>query len=361
MGLYKQKRSKNYWMDKSIRGQRFKKPTGTANKALAQKIFAQWSLMIDEDQWFERLPGEGKTFKELGERYLIEYSLVHKKESTHRRDKSIFQNLNNYFGGMILTDITRKHVVEYKTIRRNKVSPRTVNYELTVMSHAFTIAIREFEWLEKNPVSLVSKERVNNLKDRFLSLEEEVNLLAVSPLWLKELIVFAINCGMREGEILSLEWGQVDLFNKTLSIQEQKNGKKDLLPLNAGSMEVLLSRSRVRSLKTNLVFFSGAETKIDARNLLRALYSACEKAEIEGVDFHTLRHTFCSRLLQRGVPIYDVMKLGRWKDMSMIRRYGHLNSESLRPGIETLDHGRPTFVHSAPLENSEKYGELVTA
>ena len=124
-------------------------------------------------------------------------------------------------------------------------------------------------------------------------------------------------------EILNLKWERVNLFRKTVSIYEQKNKDRDTLPLSARAMEVLKTRNRVRLLKNNLVFFSETETKLDASNLRRALNEAIKKAGIEKLRFHDLRHTFATRLIQNGVDVYTVQKLGRWKSIQMVERYAH--------------------------------------
>ena len=85
------------------------------------------------------------------------------------------------------------------------------------------------------------------------------------------------------------------------------------------------------------VFLNKNYNKLDARNLIRAFSSALEKAKIENFRFHDLRHTFATRLVQAGVDIYKVQKLGRWKSISMVMRYAHHYPESLRSGIEVLD------------------------
>jgi hypothetical protein len=77
----------------------------------------------------------------------------------------------------------------------------TVNRELCLLSHAFNLAIKEWEWIDFNPVSRVSRERVNNQVERWLTFEEQEKLLAVSPLWLREIIIFAVNTGWRRSEI----------------------------------------------------------------------------------------------------------------------------------------------------------------
>ena len=68
----------------------------------------------------------------------------------------------------------------------------------------------------------------------------------------------------------------------------------------------------------------------------RAFTLACVRAKVERFRFHDLRHTFATRLVRAGVDLYAVQKLGRWKTISMVMRYAHHYSESLRPGVEAL-------------------------
>ncbi len=98
-------------------------------------------------------------------------------------------------------------------------------------------------------------------------------------------------------------------------------------------MEVLKARAKVRSINNDLVFFNRNENRIDARDLLRAFYSATKKAKIENLRWHdATRHTFATRLVQAEVDLYTVQKLGRWKTTQMVMRYAHHYPESLRRG-----------------------------
>ena len=97
---------------------------------------------------------------------------------------------------------------------------------------------------------------------------------------------------------------------------EQKNGAKDTLPVNAKALEVLKARAKVRSLKSDYVFYNGAGNRMDVRDLLRVFYPAMRKAEVKHFRFHELRHTFATCLMQAGVDSYTVQKLGRWKTIS---------------------------------------------
>ena len=109
------------------------------------------------------------------------------------------------------------------------------------------------------------------------------------------------------------------------------------LPLNEGALEVLRERLQVRRGETEYVFHTRNATRIAPNSLQQAFYSALRKSGIEKLRFHDLRHTFATRLVQAGVDLYTVQKLGRWKNISMIMRYAHHYPESLRSSVEVLD------------------------
>jgi len=336
MGLYK--RGSVWWMSFSYQGRQIRRSTETTDKKLAQRILDKVKGEIAEGKWFEKLPGEDRTFKEMMDKYMAEHSARNKALKTYLRDKSLADHLLKFFGEMMLTEVCPSHIAEYKNKRRAEgAAPQTINNELSLMSHAFNLAIREWEWTKENPVKKVSKEKVNNQIERWLTPQEEIDLLDSSPLWLQQIISFAVNTGLRRSEILDLKWSQVDFQRKTITILEQKNQSKDTLPLNETALRILKERAKVRLSKSEYVFHSENGTKICPRNLLRAFYSAVKKAKILKLRFHDLRHTFATRLVQAGVDIYTVQKLGRWKNISMVMRYAHHYPESLRKGIEVLD------------------------
>ncbi len=339
MGLYK--RGRLWWMRFSYMGEQVRLSTETSNKKIAEQIYHKILTEIAERKWLDKMPGEKKTFREMMEKYLKEHSAINKAPKSYTRDIGLAHHLNGFFGDRILTKITPKDIYEYKLKRRQEgASPRTINYELALMGHAFNLAIKEWEWLNENPVRKVSREKENNQRERWLTYEEEEKLLHSSPRWLQELIIFSLETGLRQSEVLNLQWSQIDLFRRTITILEQKNKSKDVLPLNERAMEVLKARSKIRNIKSNLVFYSKKGTRIDAANLMRAFRLAVKKSGIPHLRWHDLRHTFATRLAQCGVDLYKIQKLGRWKEISMLSRYAHHYPESLRDGVEILDEVR---------------------
>jgi hypothetical protein len=113
------------------------------------------------------------------------------------------------------------------------------------------------------------------------------------------------------------------------------------VPLNSCLVE-LLRHKTVTSEKHSFVFTTSCGTRIDARNLTRAFYSALEKAEIMNFRFHDLRHTFATRLAQAGVDLYKVQRLLGHKSPTMTQRYAHHSPESLREGVLILERHHPT-------------------
>ena len=203
MALFR--RGKVWWMRLSYKGRQVRRSTETANRRLAERIHAKVLTEMEEGKWFERLPGEEKTLSELMKKYLEEHSAINKAPSTYVRDKSTVKHLLRYFGGQTLTEIRSKHVAAYKKARLDEgAAPKTVNNELILMGHAYNLAMKEWEWVRENPVLNVSKLRVSNFIERWLTYKEEARLLAASPDWLRDIVVFAVNTGLRQGEILKL-------------------------------------------------------------------------------------------------------------------------------------------------------------
>jgi integrase len=209
--------------------------------------------------------------------------------------------------------------------------------------------MKEWDWARENPAAKVGRERVRNARDRWLTFEEESRLLKaclsntkndalkVPRSGLKEIILFALNTGMRQDEIFSLAWSEVDLLRRTVTVLKSKNGEKRTIPLNQKMTDLLVEKGSVRSAGSSFVFPSLAGTKIIRCNLLRAFYAAVKRAGIIGFRFHDLRHTFATRLVQAGVDLYKVAKLLGHKDIRMTQRYAHHYPESLRDGVEVLD------------------------
>ena len=151
------------------------------------------------------------------------------------------------------------------------------------------------------------------------------------------MILFALNTGMRMGEIRELTWEGVDLFRKTVTVFRSKNGERRTIPINSVVLDVLKSKAKVRSVKSDYVFPSDTYTLLDDSHLRRAFRGAMKLCRIENFHFHDLRHTFATRLVQSGIDLYKVQCLLGHKSPIMTQRYAHHYPESLREGVEMLE------------------------
>jgi integrase len=262
------------------------------------------------------------------------------------------KNLKRFFGNPKLTEITPKSIVAFKNKRyADGVTPATINRELAMLKKAFNLACREWEWAKDNPVCRVSMEREHNTRDRWLSDEEEQRLLSAAAPYVRDLVLFAINTGMRRGEILSLTWAGVDLTRRTVTVFKSKNGERRTIPANQAVMDLLLEKRQLKeSVKrpvADVVFASETGTPIDGSNLRRGFLIALKAARIADLHFHDLRHTFATRLVQAGVDLYKVQRLLGHKSPSMTQRYAHHYPESLRDGVEILDRRRAVSTNLA--------------
>ena len=322
MGLYR--RGKIYWYSITYQGKRFQESLTTDNKKLAEKLYAKVFSEIVEGRYYEAAKAKSVKFEDMVTKYL--------KEHAHSRDARTAKILLASFEGRTLSQITTRAVSEHRQRRLQKVKPATVYQELALLRRMFNVAIREWEWLRDNPVSRLSFSVGNkNARDRWLTLEEEKRLLesATNPYWLRSLIMVALHTGMRRGEILDLKWPSVDFLRRPIAILKSKNGEKRTIPMS-NTLYALFKGMKIRD-------FSGRVFPISGSSLRQAFDKTTEKAGLEDFNFHDLRHTFATRLVQNGVDLYKVKELLGHKAIIMTMRYAHHYPESLRSSVEILD------------------------
>ena len=277
------------------------------------------------------------------DRYLNEVSPT-KRPSTAASDRSRARILKEHLGRYSLAAITPETVSRFRDTRiREGRSNSSVRLELALLSHLFTIAMREWRLgLVTNPVSLVRKPTPAAGRNRRLRSSEEGRLLAAcdahSNPMLGWIVRVALHTGMRQGEILTLTRDQVDLKRRVVPLTETKNGSARTVPLNRAAADVLKQAMgiAVRPIDTPLIFFG--ETGRDGQRRPYCFHPAWSRAlrqaRISGLRFHDLRHEAISRLVEAGLTDQEVATISGHKSMQMLKRYTHLRAEDL---IEKLD------------------------
>ena len=238
---------------------------------------------------------------------------------------------NEQIGYLRLSDVTPSVIAEYRDKLSADRSPATVVAYMAALSVVLQTCYREWEWLEESPISRVRRPTVANARVRFLSDEERSRLLdacKVSPHpYLHTVVTLALSTGARKGELLGLEWPDVDLGKQTLTFYRTKNKEIRKVPIVGLALDLMREHSRVRRLDTALVF-PGNDGQRPAW-IHKAWCQALEVAGIEDFRFHDLRHSAASYLAMSGASIAEIAAILGHGSYEMVKRYSHLSDSHL--------------------------------
>ena len=205
--------------------------------------------------------------------------------------------LEDFFGPAKLRDMTPFKVEEYQRERVKEVCPATSNREMALLKHMFNMAERWGQHQGTNPVRFVRFLPENNQRFETLSEEQEEKLVQASPPYLREMVLFAINTGLRTSDIFNLQWMEVDVEQQRLKKIVKKSDKPLSLPLNETAYGIIEARKAVQ--QGPYVFYSPM-TGGKLKPVRGALESSVKRAKLPKITWHMFRHTFASRLTNDG-------------------------------------------------------------
>jgi integrase len=312
MSLYR--RGRLWWIELTSNGRRIREPTGTADKKAAQEYHEKRKSEI----WRQAKLGEPEPVT-WGE--AVAMWLKIKPRSLPER----------YMIGAL--GIKPRELLPLATKRLNAALTVTTagswNRYMSLVSAIHncagtTISIKK----RPNPpgrVRWLTAEEWDRLRP---AIEEE------SPL-LHDCAVFSIETGLRENNVLNLEWNQVDLRRRVamFSASQMKGGVAHGISLNGRAMAVL--RSRI-GLHERYVFANPNTGAPMYRASNKHWYQALKKAKIHDFHWHDLRHTWASWHVMNGTDLYKLQRLGAWKDFKSVQRYAHLAPEHLADAAENV-------------------------
>lgn len=198
---------------------------------------------------------------------------------------------------------------------------------MAALSHAFTIAMKEWQWIDDTPMRRVLKPKEPRGRVRFLSDEERSRLLtecrASESQYLYTAVVLALSTGGRRMEIMSLSWKDVDLERGIITLHETKNGERRVLPLAGHALDLMKQHAKVRHVSCDLVF-PGKSFKAPV-DLRTPFENALKRAEIADFRWHDLRHSCASYLAMNGASLAEIAEILGHKTLQMVKRYAHLS------------------------------------
>lgn len=314
----------------------------------------QWGknteVAIKENRYFKTAEANKHTLSDLIDRYIRDVLPTKPKDKTRIRHLEWFKA---EIGSFTLADITPAKIVECRdklltevSVRtKKKRAPATVVRYMAALSHAFTIAVNEWGWLDDSPMRKVKKPALPRGRVRFLSEDttgndgkriagERTRLLraceqSTNP-YLYTVVVMAVSTGMRQGEIMGLTWNDVDLHQGRATLHETKNGERRVVPLTGKILEILREHAKVRRLDSDLLFPGKSPAK--PMDLRAPWLAALKKAGIKNFRFHDLRHSAASYLAMNGASMAEIAEVLGHKTLQMVKRYSHL-SEAHAAGV----------------------------
>lgn len=263
--------------------------------------------------------------------YYVETISIHKR--SYKSEIYRVKGISELIGEIPFNQITPMHIVALRdkrlatlNVHGKPLAASTVKHDLMMISHLFNTAISEWGMDALiNPVTRIRKPKTPAGRTRRLSMAEEKRLLkAAHDHQNREfyaVVVIALETAMRQGEILSMQWENIDWHRKTVLLPITKNGDAREVPLSSVARDSIKTRLTVK--KTGPVFsYTSSGIKSTWRGFIRGI-------GIEDFHFHDLRHCAISSLLERGLNAIEVATISGHRSMSMLKRYSHLDVTKL--------------------------------
>lgn len=335
-------------MDLRFNHTRFRKrsPLNTKSGAKEYEAFLRQKLARGED-----IDGEEKQKKEPEQlfssfawRWFEVYVKNNNKHSEIIGKESVLRfHLVPFFGNTPLGKIKSLDIEEYKSRKTNdKLSGKTINNHLAVLRKCLNTA-QEWSLIENVPTIRFLK--VQSFKVDYLSEEECELLLNKTKGVIVEMILLALRTGLRFGELIALNWQDVNLDRKILTVDKSiskglmgstKSNKARYIPLSSDLTMALGAGIN----KSGFIFNNGNGQAMKQVPCCKALHRACRQAGVREIGWHLLRHTFASHLAQRGISLKAIQELLGHRDIRTTMRYAHLSPSELRSAIDVLDPGK---------------------
>ncbi len=243
---------------------------------------------------------------------VIDYSKTIHTAKTVKAYSQSLSFLEKYFGDFLIGDITNSHMIKHFENRIKISSIYQARKDLICFSSCFNYAVRQ-KYIIENPCKGIKRFKIPEKQPMFFSeIDFEILMRVIDNGDIKDLAIFAVNTGLREMELLTLTWSQIDFKNKFLILDNQQHITKSKrvrsIPLNIKAMQILTERKINRN-NGELVFTFNSKA-LTPDYIARKFKAYIIKAGLNSkLNFHSLRSSFASWLIQRGASIMNVSKL----------------------------------------------------
>ncbi len=322
------------WIQAKVRRKGYPSQSKSFKTKTAAEVWARTvESSMDKGSFVSGSLAENTTLSEIIVRFLTEFAPYHYRQRADKRESWRFecQHLDDSLGKYSIAALTPQLIAKYRDERLKKVSGATVRKELNMFSKVLNVATQEFgiPLPTGNPLPRIRKPKGGKSRDRRLTASEWVALeqecrSSRNP-WLWPGVQLAVETGMRQGELLQLQWKMINNDRHLallLDPDKLKTGESRAVPLSRAALKVL----------GNLPFNDPEDAILPVRKttLYHAFIAACKRANIEDFTWHDLRHEALSRLAERGdFTVLEIAAVSGHKTLQMLKRYTHLQAEKL--------------------------------
>jgi len=356
MGVYV--KGNRWFIDYYYYGKRKREVVGHVDKitrSIAEKALKARVGEIVQGKFNIAQTDKPVSVEELMDKYLKWAKDNHK---AYERDISASKPLLYFFKGKKIKNLNLWHVEKYKSERRNQDrKPETINKELGILRRMFNLAI-EWKVISSNPIKGIKLLKVPKFKPRVLKEDEFINLYNVASSHFKPILLCAFSTGMRKGEIIKLNWENVDLKDRYIHITETKNNESRSIPISDILFDALIE---IRNNTNSEYVFTTPDGKAYQSNTAwkRAWNTALKKSGVGKCRFHDLRHTFVSNLIVGEKEDFaTVMELSGHKDIRMLKRYSHTREEAKKVAISKLGKRLKALTMDTPMDTNTENKEI---
>jgi integrase len=292
----------------------------------AEKWARSTEVDLDKNIYTNTNLAEKTTFKELIERYMREVTpSMRSKSEDLIRLKAIARRPISQTNMLVLTP---SKIAEYRDERLKQVSSGTVIRELCYFSSIINHARREWDINITNPVTLVRKPPSPKGRTRILSDEEKTRLMRIleaAPknhfsIWMPYLVEFALATAMRQAEICTLLWVNVDLVKRVAYLPLTKNGESRYVPLSSAAIKILNELPRS---------IDGRVFPVNRSTVSVTFTRNARRADVRDFRFHDLRHTAITAMAEKIPNVLELSAVTGHKTLTMLKRYTHFKAEDL--------------------------------
>lgn len=287
-------------------------------------------------------PVQGKTFEKFAEEYLEHIDQVH-AESTAADERNRIENLvAPYFGTRVVSTITRADVEALLSEKASGVSIATRNRLISLLSAMFRRAVA-LNLARENPAAGIPRPQEPLRPVGFLDFEQQEQLVEKCAAWLRPVVRLALETGMRQGEILALQWRDVDAQRRVVLVRRAKNGEPREIRLSTRAHDALEAQRLLRGaphIRGEDRVFAGISEKWSGL-AQRTWKAAIAAANLPDMRFHDLRHCAAINFTRAGVPLPDVGKILGHRSLGMVLRYSsHVPADAGDRALEAIEVAR---------------------